>query len=115
MAIGSTSTCAPSFSRKANILKLPSPSVVCAQNSPVILMTGFTRRRSTSMALMLSRQACRASTYSLPYRLWAIFPRVQPMPFDLLMFFDIGLGPGGSRLHDVPAFAVAQRIGQRFD
>ena len=31
------------------MLKLPSPSVVCAQNSPVILTTGFTRRRSTSM------------------------------------------------------------------
>ena len=46
--IGSTSTCAPSLCRKLNMLKLPSPSVVCAQNSPVILTIGFTRRRSIS-------------------------------------------------------------------
>ena len=41
--IGSTRTCAPSRSRNGNMLKLPSPSVVCAQNSPVILTMGFTR------------------------------------------------------------------------
>ena len=35
--------------------KLPSPSVICAQNSPVILTTGFTLVRSTSMAFMRSR------------------------------------------------------------
>ena len=29
--------------------KLPSPSVICAQNSPMILTTGLTRSRSTSM------------------------------------------------------------------
>jgi hypothetical protein len=46
------------------MLKLPSPSVDCAQNSPVILMTGLTRRRSTSMASMLSRQACNAGGFS---------------------------------------------------
>ena len=80
VAIGSTSTWAPSFSRKANMLKLPSPSVVCAQNSPVILMIGFTRSRSTSMAWILSRQACSASTYSLPYRLCPTFPSVHAMP-----------------------------------
>ena len=34
------------------MLKLPSPSVVCAQNSPVILTIGFTRRRSTSTSLI---------------------------------------------------------------
>ncbi len=45
---GSTSTCAPSRSRNLNMLKLPSPSVVCAQNSPVILTSGLTRVRSIS-------------------------------------------------------------------
>ena len=49
--MGSTSTCAPSRSRKLNMLKLPSPSVVCAQNSPVILTIGLTRRRSTSIVV----------------------------------------------------------------
>ena len=54
--IGSTSTCAPSRSRNRNMLKLPSPSVVCAQNSPVILTIGFTRSRSISIASKRSRQ-----------------------------------------------------------
>ncbi len=31
--------------------KLPSPSVICAQNSPVIFTTGFTLVRSTSIAI----------------------------------------------------------------
>src|SRR4026207_2221090 len=53
--IGSTSTCAPSLWRKLNMLKLPSPSVVWAQNSPVILTIGFTRRRSISPSLKRSR------------------------------------------------------------
>src|SRR5271169_3639275 len=49
VAIGSTSTCAPSRSKNSNMWKLPSPSVVWAQNSPMILTTGLTRRRSTTM------------------------------------------------------------------
>ena len=40
--------------------KLPSPSVICAQNSPVIFTIGFTRVRSTSMVFIFSRAACRA-------------------------------------------------------
>src|ERR1051325_7407566 len=44
--IGSTITWAPSRSRNGNMLKLPSPSVVWAQNSPVIFTIGLTRRRS---------------------------------------------------------------------
>ena len=55
--MGSTSTCAPSRSRNSNMWKLPSPSVICAQNSPMILTTGFTRRRSTSMVPSCSRTA----------------------------------------------------------
>ena len=37
------------------MLKLPSPSVVCAQNSPVILTMGFTRVRSMGIAAKRSR------------------------------------------------------------
>ena len=59
--IGSTSTCAPSRSRNSNMWKLPSPSVICAQNSPMIFTTGFTRRRSTSMVASFSRTAASAS------------------------------------------------------
>jgi len=61
---GSTTTWAPSRSRKRNMLKLPSPSVVWAQNSPVIFTMGFTRRRSTSMESNRSRQRSRAEVYS---------------------------------------------------
>ena len=53
--MGSTITCAPSRSRKSNMWKLPSPSVICAQNSPVIFTTGFTLVRSTSMEFIRSR------------------------------------------------------------
>src|SRR5664279_153665 len=88
--MGSTSTCAPSCSRKLNILKLPSPSVVCAQNSPVILTMGLTRRRSISILLKLSRHRSRAGTYSSPFN-WLTNlptysavslkpPRYLPMP-----------------------------------
>ena len=59
--MGSTRTCAPSFSRNLNMLKLPSPSVVCAQNSPVIFTMGFTRVRSRGMALKRSRTSLSAA------------------------------------------------------
>ena len=43
------------------MLKLPSPSVVWAQNSPVILTMGFTRVRSIGMAAKRSRTSRRAA------------------------------------------------------
>jgi hypothetical protein len=48
VAIGSVMISAPSLVRKRNMLKLPSPSVVWAQNSPVTLTIGLGCRRSTS-------------------------------------------------------------------
>ncbi len=59
--MGSTSTCAPSRSRNSNMWKLPSPSVICAQNSPMIFTTGFTFRRSTSIVAISLRTAASAS------------------------------------------------------
>ena len=47
--------------------------------------------------------------------MWAIFAQSAAEPFDLLVFCDAGPGPRRRSLHDVPAFAVAQRIGQRLD
>ena len=41
--------------------KLPSPSVVWAQNSPVTFTTGLTRVRSTSTAFIFSRHSFSAS------------------------------------------------------
>ncbi len=47
--------------------KFPSPSVVCAQNSPTTFTTGFTRSRSTSRDSTAAAQARSASTVGAPY------------------------------------------------
>ncbi len=78
------------------MLKLPSPSVVCAQNSPVILMTGLTRSGQPR-----SRRCCRDMRaahrrYSLPYRLWATLPSVQPIPQSSCASRGIGLAQSGA-------------------
>ena len=46
--------------------KLPSPSVVCAKNSPVTFTSGFTRRRSTSISSMRSCAAVEGAHRLLP-------------------------------------------------
>ena len=51
------------------MLKLPSPSVVCAQNSPVIFTMGFTRVRSMGMAAKRSRTSRSAAIDSVAEKL----------------------------------------------
>src|ERR1035441_1397816 len=111
--MGSTRTCAPSRSRKLNMLKLPSPSVVCAQNSPVILTMGLTRRRSTSMVLKLSRQRSRAGTYSSPFRseVAVAFGGLRP---EFAGDLDDGLDAQAIHIDGIEAVAAALQSGHVF-
>ncbi len=90
------------------MLKLPSPSVVCAQNSPVILID-----RLHAQAIDLDRVDAVATRVQridilLAIQIVAILPERAADALHLLVFLKIGLRPGRSGVHDVPALAVAQ-------
>ena len=80
------------------MLKLPSPSVICAQNSPLILTTGLTLVRSTSMAFMESWNVMQAVKIFLALKVIVVFA-INPLATiaQHLVALELGIAHSGAR------------------
>ena len=88
--------------------KLPSPSVICAQNSPVIFTSGFTRVRSTSMESILSRADFSAFEIILAPHVLVPFAEHVGGVAQNLVALEFRLGPVGRALLDLERVAILQ-------
>ncbi len=81
--------------------KLPSPSVICAQNSPVIFTTGFTLVRSTSMLSICLRAVSSAFEIILAPHVLVPFAEHVGGVAQNLVALELRLGPVRRALFDL--------------
>ena len=114
MTTGWMSTSAPSASRNRCSRWLPSPSVVIAQNSPMIDTLGFGRSRFTATRLSRRRHRTSAAT-TLPRRLSVSRSRVLALLERRVGVAGIDFVRTNAVTREVQAVACHHRLQRRFE